>query len=164
MAQILTDSVLTTSRRIYDLLVTNAAALGLDAGGSVNVWYGDQDSVPRTPSICVEPGTKRRVLAGVPDMTLIDIDVHLLLYHSPISEQQDARQDCIAFAEGVERFLHINHLNLANSNGDQIIIHGFVTEMDPGYVYKSGTLHHAVQMVWTGTTKTSLRNPQSPPP
>lgn len=168
VVQILTDSILTTAERLYDLAVANAASLGLADGappGDTNVWFGDQDLLPRTPALCVEPGTKHRDLAGFPDMTRGTIDVHMLLYHSrPGGEQQQSRRDCIRFAENVERYFHVNHLNLLNSAGDQIIIHGFFTDIDPGYVYKTGTLYNAVRMTWTGTTKTSLRNPQSPPP
>lgn len=164
MVQKLTDSALTLSQRMFDILTANAAALGLNAGGEVNVWYGDQDSIPRTPAVCVEPGTKRRTLAGVPDMTELNLDVHLLVYHNAIAEQQASRKFCIQIAEGIEQFLHINHLNMVNSLGEQIIVHGLVTEFDPGYVYKQGTLNHSVHMIWTALSKTSLRNPLNPIP
>jgi len=122
--------------------------------------------LPETPAVCIEPGTKTRTLAGAPDMTELDIDVHIFLYHSAVGdEQQQARRDTIEFAEAIEKFLHVNHLNLVNSVGEQIIIHGFTKSTDAGYQYKNGTtLYNAVHMVWTGFTKTSLRNPGNPIP
>jgi hypothetical protein len=167
VAQTPTDSLLTTSVRIYDLLRANAVSLGLQGpDGKINVWFGDQGTLPETPAVCVEPGTKTRDLSGVPDMTTNLFDVHIFLYHSAVGgEQQQARRDTIDFAEDIERFLHVNHLNLANSLGDQIIIHGYVKSMDAGYQYKNGTtLYNAVHMIWTGMTKTSLRNASNPIP
>lgn len=166
MAQNLTDSLLTTSVRIYDLLVANAASLGLVGPTLTNVWYGDQLNLPETPAVCVEPGTKTRELRGVPDMTENGLDIHLFLYHTAVGgEQQVSRRDCIEFAEAIERFLNVNHLNMTNSIGEQIIIHGFVRSLDAGYQYKNGTtLYNAVHMIWTGLTKTSLRNPNNPIP
>lgn len=166
MAQNLTDSLLTTSVRIYDILVANAVGLGLAGPTKTNVWYGDQSMLPETPAVCIEPGTKTRDLRGVPDMTENNMDVHIFLYHSAVgTEQQQSRRDTVGFAEAIERFLHINHLNMVNSIGEQIIVHGFVRSLDAGYQYKNGsTLYNAVHMVWTGFTKTSLRNPNNPVP
>jgi hypothetical protein len=165
MAQNLTDSVLTASVRIYDLLTANAAALGLVGPTKTNVWYGDQTLLPETPAVCIEPGTKSRELRGVPDMTENTLDVHILLYHSVVgTEQQVARRATIQFAEAIERYLHVNHLNMLNSIGEQIIVHGFVRSSDPGFQYKTSTMYNAVHMIWTGLTKTSLRNPNNPVP
>lgn len=167
MSQNFTDSLLTTSQRIYNLLKANAATLGLvGPDGTINVWFGDQNLLPQTPAVCVEPGTKTRDLKGIPDMTDNNMDVHVFLYHSAVAkEQQQARQDTIQFAEAIERFFHQNQLNMVNSAGDQIIVHGYFRSLDAGYQYKNGsTLHNAVHMIWTGYTKTSLRNPNNPIP
>lgn len=154
----LSDSTLAIAQRFFEILDLNKATLGIQ-----DVWFGDQDNVPRTPSVCVEPGVKRRELQGIPDMTLNTIDTFFLVYHSPVGETQQARRDTIQFAEGIERYLHINHLNLFAADGSQLTIHGFCSDMDPGYAYKGstspgrGTLYNAVQITWTSTTKTRLR-------
>lgn len=123
-----------------------------------DVWFGDQTVLPRTPAICVEPGVKRRSLAGVPDMTHMEIDTVFFIYHSEVSkDQQQARDDCIKFAEDVEEYLHVNHLRLLAADGTQLTIHGFCTDFDPGYSYRPRTLYNAVQMTWTNTTKVSLQ-------
>jgi hypothetical protein len=152
MTQPLTDSTLVIANRFFDILDANKASLGIQ-----DVWFGDQQLVPRVPALCVEPGTKRRVLQGVPDLTLNEIDTHFLLYHSPVADSQTSRRAAIAFAEAVETFLHENHLRLHAANGDQLTIHGFMAEMDPAYSFRPGTLHHAAVMTWTSTTKRRLQ-------
>lgn len=157
MADNMTASVLTISKRIYDLLVLDKVTLGLQ-----DVWYGDQQLLPGTPALCVEPGMKRRPLDGVPDLTRNAIDTSILIYHSQLLDataggQQKVRQDTIAVAEAVETWLHQNHLQLLDASGDRITIHSWVTEFDPGYAYKNGTLYHAVMMTWSSITKTRLR-------
>ncbi len=148
----LSDSTLEIADRFYVILD--------DAKGSLNladVFFGDQDMVPRTPALCVEPGVKRRELQGVPDTTLNLIDTFFLIYHSPIIESQQARRDTIAFAEAIETYLHLNHLRLFSSGGDQLTIHGHCSDLDPGFAYKDKTKYNAVQMTWTSTTKTRLQ-------
>jgi hypothetical protein len=157
MTQILTDSGLVIAQRLQVLLDAAKVTLGI-----ADVWFGDQTLLPHTPALCIEPGRKQRLLKGIPDLTQNSIDTSLLLYHSAISETQANRVQAIQTAEAVERFLHINHFNLQNAAGDQIVVYGFITDMDPGYAYKNtGTLYSAVQMTWSALTKTSVRNPPS---
>lgn len=155
MADRLTDSTLVVAERFYDILHSNKAALGLSS-----VWFGDQTIVPNTPSLCVEPGSKRRELQGVPDRTLNTIETVFLLYHSRVGpgNQQTARRDCIRFAEAIERYLNLNHMRLFDARGDLITVHGYCIDLDPGYSYKSQrTLYNSVQMTWRSTTKTGLQ-------
>lgn len=155
MTSTLTDSTLVLANRFFDILDQNKAIVGLE-----DVWFGDQQLIPKTPTLCVEPGIKRRDLQGVPDMTRMTIDTNFLIYHSPVRETQTARRECIDVAEQVERFLNENYLRLESAEGNQLIIHGFVTLFDPGYAYKLGTLHSSVLMTWTSQVKVSLRRSQ----
>jgi len=161
VADNLTDSILTVSLRIFDLLTNEASLLGIEG-----VSYGDQAFVPKTPWACIEPGRKTRPLDGVPDMTLNEISVYILVYHSVVSPNPEAtggthstRMDSIRFAEAIEKWLHISHLNLRDAAGDRIVIHGWCTETDPGYTFKQQqqTLYNSVQLTWTGLTKTRLQ-------
>ena len=154
MSQVLSDSVLTLSQRLYDIATANKATWGVQ-----DVWYGDQVNLPRTPALCIEPGRKTRQFAGAPDMTDNNFDVFFLLYHGAVRETQTTRKEAITCAEAIEKYFQVNHFNLANASGDQIALFGYFREVDPGYVYKNGTLYSAVRMTWNGYTKTSLRNP-----
>lgn len=155
MSDMLTDSSLVIANRMYDLAHANKASLGLSS-----VWFGDQELIPDTPSLCVEPGTIRRDLQGLPDRTLNAIETYLLLYHSDVSgSQQKARRDCILVAENIQRYFHKNHLRLFDASGNLITIHGFCVEADPGFSFKvaNRTLYNGVRMVWRWTTKTGLQ-------
>lgn len=150
-----TDSSLVIAERFYQILNSNKAALGLSF-----VAFGDQNLIPETPSLMVEPGTKRRDLRSASDHTLNEIDTYFLIYHSPVgpSSVQNSRRENMAIAEGVERYLHRNHLRLYDVDipATQLTVHGFCVEMDPGFQAKQNTLYNAVQMTWRSTTKTWL--------
>lgn len=152
----LSNSTLVIAKRYQEILTAAKVTLGLQ-----DVWFGDQSIVPRTPAVCIEPGLKRRNFDGVPDMTMMNIDTIILLYHSQVivnGGQQQARSDAITFAEDIEEFLHVNHPRLFNATAtQQLTIQGFCTDFDPGYSYKSRSLYHAVQMTWTNLTKVSLQ-------
>lgn len=162
MADAMTDSVLVVSDRLYTLLVAAKATLsyvGIPRTVTLqDVWFGDDDTTPTTPCLIVEPGLVRVPLAGVPSQVESSIGVELLLYHSTLNvTRADSRREAIGLAEVIRTWLHQNHLNLQNAFGDRIVIHGWVTTLEPGYAYKKGTLYHAVQMTWTGITKTRLQ-------
>lgn len=149
----LSDSTLEIANRIFEILDDAKAELGL-----ADVWFGDT-TPPRVPALCVEPGNKRRQLRGVPDMTEMVIDTGLLIYYARVDQSdQQARRACIAFGERVENYLNVNHLRLISKDGSrQLTIHGFCTDFDPGYAYKPNTRYHAINMVWSSLTKTSLQ-------
>lgn len=151
----LTNRTLTIANRFYEILLGVKAELGL-----ADVWFGDQDNLPRTPALCVEPGVKRRTLKAVQNMTENSIDTYFLLYHSklgPDTDQQLERRNTVQFAENVEEYLHINYLRLYDLAGNQLTIHGHCSDLDPGFSYKNGTLYNAVRMTWTSLTKTRLQ-------
>lgn len=149
----LSDSTLEVADRFFEILDLAKAELGI-----ADVWFGDQ-SVPRVPAICIQPGSETRQLAGIPDMTQMMIDTGILLYHSRVDRsQQIAYRECISFAQRIKNYLHVNHLRLYSKDGArQLTIHGFCTNFDPGYVYQDRTRYNAVQMVWSSLTKTSLQ-------
>lgn len=156
----LADSTLVVANRFFEVLDAAKAELGL-----AGVFFGDQDIVPVTPALCVEPGVKRRTLAGAQNASENDIETYFLVYHSSVTSdisQQDQRRLNVAVAEDVERFLLRNHLRLLAPDGAQLTIHGYCTDLDPGYSYKAGgqgavTLYNAVQITWLSKTKTSLQ-------
>jgi len=151
----LSASTRVIARRWQAIIEANKATFGI-----VDVWFGDQTMLPHTPSLCVEPGIKRRRLEGVPDMTTMEIDTTFIIYHSPVdSDNQQARDDSILFAEDVEEYLHLNHLILFDAGGtNQLTVHSYCTDFDPGYSFKVKTLYNAVRMTWTNLVKVSLQH------
>ena len=70
-----------------------------------NVYYGDQDRIPATPSICIDPGDKTRSLAGAPNMTLNEFEIYVIIYHNKIQEMQLTRKEADQLAYEVEFML-----------------------------------------------------------
>src|SRR5687768_7370388 len=96
----LTQSSEVIARRFYRIARNNKYTLGF-----ADVWFGDQRMLPRTPSLCVEPGIAKRELAAAQNRTLNEIDTIFLIYHSPVSEMQNARRETIQVAENFVRYL-----------------------------------------------------------
>lgn len=124
-------------------------------GNDAMIFYGDQSRVPVTPSICVEAGPSVRILAGVPRRTENELRCLILIYWAKVDGNQTTKLDAERCGETTAYFLDQNPTLEYNSDGG-IVIHGWVTEIDPGYSYKQGTLFHATRLMWTGKTKTML--------
>jgi hypothetical protein len=121
-----------------------------------DVFYGDQDRIPRTPAICVEPNDKSRTLAGVPNMTENIFEIYLMIYHNKVQSNETTRLEVDQLAYAVELFLH-QDLQLTNGDAaDPYMIHGFVRSNESGYTYKAGTLYRTARLTWYGKNKTSL--------
>lgn len=51
------------------------------AKGGLNisdVYYGDQEKIPRVPTACVDTGSKQRELNGAPRRTMVDMESYVL--------------------------------------------------------------------------------------
>jgi len=117
-----TDSLLTFSLAVRDKIEDNLAALGI-----VDVYFGDQNKIPRVPAACVEPVDKTRELAGVPRRTDNELQVYIL-----------------------ETLLH------ADAQFGGLVIHSLVTSIESGYSHRTGTLYRSSRLTFVGTTKTNL--------
>jgi hypothetical protein len=137
-----TDSVEVITQYIVDLLEANKVALGL-----TDVWYGDQQLVPRTPSCAVEAGPKNRALAAMPRVTQNSFIVYVLVYVAKIQDVQSTHKTAIQMAEAIEEVLHGDP-----TMGDNVI-HGYCTSIEPGYAVRGGTLMRASRITWEGLTK-----------
>ena len=133
-------------QKVFDLLEANKVPLGL-----ADVFYGDQQQIPRTPAACVEPDGKRRILQGVPRRTENTFGLYVLLYISEISQSvQDNARESIEFAERVEDLLH------ADPTLDGLLIHSFCVEVEPGYRMRKDTRFRACRIKFEGINKTVL--------
>ena len=145
-----TDSLYTVTKAIQTLLQANYVALELDR--PEDVTYGDQDKIPRTPFLCVESGPKTRTIdgKGASGRTENNFTVFIMCYISNIRSVQENREDADLFAEQIEALLH-SDVQLGG-----IVIHGFVTSIEPGYATRSGALMRVARITWQGLTKTLI--------
>lgn len=134
-------------QEVYDLLTNAKAELGLE-----DVWYGDQNLIPRYPAVAVEAGPFNRDLSGIGGKGLTDnrIRVLLLLYLAKIQDVQVTRKATDELAERIMDKLHED----VTMNGT--VIHGFVTAIEPGYATRGGTLMRTTRVTWEGLTKTRI--------
>lgn len=133
---------------IRDILVNNQQALGL-----ASVLYGRQLQIPYSPTAVVQAGPKRRELAGgqgpggrVDNWFRVYIDIHSMKVNDEATESLAVEQ----VAESVEKQLH------ADTTVGGIIIHGFVTDWDPGQSFFQNGEFRTVRLTFTGRTKTQL--------
>lgn len=164
-----TDKLTVVTATIQSVIATAASAgtikaLTASADGSFptldtnDLYYGDQERIPRVPSVCVEPGTKTRELEGVPQTTRNTFVVYVLVYMAG-PELMAVRKQCDEIGEAIETVLHqdLQLLNgLPESSANETVIHGFVQSFESSYALRPG-LFRTVRMMWQGTTKTRLR-------
>jgi len=142
--------------RLYELVEDAKATLLTEDG---QLFYGDQSRVPVTPTLCVESGQTVRVLNGVGGFGRTE-NAHqcfLILYYAKVDTNQVTKKEAELCAEGIALYLdQFPTLERAGDGG--IVIHGYVSNIDPGYSIRNGgsTLMHAVRLTWTGKTKTIL--------
>jgi hypothetical protein len=120
-------------------------ALGLQ-----DVWYGDQEMVPRTPAVAVEPGSKARVIAGTSRSTENRLTVYLMVYVAKIQDVQATRKTTDQIAEAIEVHLH-NDPTLGG-----LVIFSMVSSVESGYAIRGGTLMRSARMTWEGLSKTRI--------
>lgn len=116
----------------------------------VDIFYGDQQRITHTPTICVEPSQKTRELAGAPNMTMNTFEIIVLVLINKVADTIITRKQSDQLAYDVEKFLH-QDLQL---NG--LLIHGFVERSESGVTTKNNTMYRAARLVYHGLNKTSL--------
>jgi hypothetical protein len=122
----LTDSLATVTRYLFDKFDSLQDALGLQ-----DVFYGDQDSIPRSPCLCVEPGPKNRVIGGVNRRSDNTFYIYLILYHSEVRSSQANMEEVTLLAEQIEAVVH------QDPRLGGLVTHCFCSEVAPGYARKA---------------------------
>lgn len=121
----------------------------------IDVFYGDQDRIPHTPSVCVEPNAMQRNLEGAPNMTMNEFEVFILVYHNAVQELQKARKEVDQVAYDISKLIH-QDLQLKNGGATPNVIHGFIRAQESGYTFKQNTLFRSARLTYYCKNKTSL--------
>lgn len=145
----LVDNIVTFSKNVQALLETNKAILGLS-----DVYYADQNRIPRTPTACVEPSTKTRDLEGLPRRAQTVMQCVVLVYHNPISSSQVAAPELDDLTEHIETVLHLD----ARMGGT--VTDSMVRTIEYGYASRNNTLFRTSRIVFEAQVKVIL--PSSP--
>jgi hypothetical protein len=147
-------SIVTLTELLIDKIAGNAANFIIPFTEE-DVYYGDQDRIPRTPSVCLEPGDKNRELEGSPNMTKNQFQIYILIYHNKAQDIQLTRKECDQLAYDIEQYIH-QDLQLKNGGTTPNVIHGFIRANESGYTFKQGTLYRTARLTYYGLNKTSL--------
>jgi hypothetical protein len=144
------------AQRILAILIDSQISL---VGSDGMILYGDQNRVPVTPTVCVESGETVRALAGVGmnGRTENNLTAFILVYWAQVDSNQVTKLAAEQCSENIAKLLDTNP-TLALGGDGGVVIHGFVTSIDPGYSFKNNnsTLYYSARLTWTGKTKTML--------
>lgn len=141
----LTNELKPFAEFLETLLVNNQGSLGL-----ADIYYGDQNRIPRTPTACVDPGEKRRDLNGIPRRTDIRLTVYILLYHNPINAIETITRQSDALAEDIETLIHMD----AQMGG--LVIDSMVTTIEFGYQTRGNNLYRVSRLTVEGRSQVQL--------
>ena len=133
-------------------LPSNLVKLSIPDQNPDLIYYGDRQLIPATPAISVVPGPYTRALSGMGGKGRTDnnIRIFFLCYIARVDNSQELAKDVDLFGEVLMDILH-EDITL-----DGLVIHGFVTAIEPGYATRSGTYMHACRVTWEGLTKTFI--------
>jgi hypothetical protein len=144
---VLTDSSDVIATYIYDMLndPTNKTNLGI-----VDTWYGDQELMPHTPSVCINPGTKQREFQGASFRTLNSIETYVMVYFGKIQDVQANVHGATQMGDAIETLVH-SDLKLGGN-----VIAVLCTQNEPGMINKAGVWMMGARLTFTSTTKTTF--------
>lgn len=131
------DSYVNMAKYLENLLKTRHADTGVEVQ---DVYYGDQENIPRTPSACVDPGGKRRDLQGAPRRTEATMTNYVIVYHYEVKSMQDVREAADRVAEKIEDIIH-EDAYMGNSVFDSM-----VTAVESGYLMRRNSLYRASRL------------------
>jgi len=148
-----TDKVTVVAVAIKNLILANKSTLGL-----ADVFFGQHNMIPRSPTAVVMSGTKRRELAGVSapgGRTMNYLPVFIDVHSSRVGTESEEEKQLVLenIADSIEFLLH------QDPTLGGIIIHGFVQSSDPGITFIGNSQFNTVRLAFEGKTKTYLSNP-----
>lgn len=104
------------------------------------VAYGDQQKIPFTPFVCVEPGVVRRVLNGAPRRVMVTIDTHILTYHGAVRSTSENFKGADDTTDAIMQLVH------ADAKLGGMCIDSLVREIEPGYQRRGTSLFRATML------------------
>lgn len=152
MAQTAKPSLLT--QYLIGLAKDNADVLGL-----ADVFYGDQEYVPKVPSLCIEPATVERELNGTSMRTQNKFVVACYFYFADMQSGLEAAQaKADTKAEAVIEVFNIDGMPAA-VGGTQyggLVMYGYVNNSTYGYKVKENKVLRANRFLVYAESLTSL--------
>lgn len=155
------------TQALFDILVAAAPDLGIaqNDDGVYDIYYGDQQNIPRSPAITIEPAPMRRALktssAPYPGMTNTFNAIIMCYLYNLGGDTEVLDKDKDLLLDQIQDVLHADFM-LSGSPGTPtpgLIIFGFCESIDPGYTQRGGQLMRCGRISWTGMNRSLLLNP-----
>ena len=150
-----TTSMPKLTQFLVDKFQANAVALGTE---DRNVFYGDQDRLPRYPAICVDPGDKARELNGAPRRTAVEVTIYVLVYHGTYTDVQTNLKKSDELIEALEDLIHADPFfkDTSNLSDPDQVISSLVTRTESGYQVKSNSIVRTTRLTVVATVQEQL--------
>jgi hypothetical protein len=120
-----------------------ASALGIE-----DVFYGDQTQLPRTPAVCVAPGSKRRAWSGASLRTENNFETYVYVYYGKVQDVQANTHAAQTLADAIEDLV-MQDIRLGG-----IVIWTLCTGNEPGMINKMGSLLVGNRLTFESMSKT----------
>jgi len=144
-----TDSLYTFTKAIQAIIAGVQEVRGI-----ADIFYGDQQQIPRTPTVCVIADKKTRTLEGMPRRVLNTITCFVIIYHSKIQDIQLNSAEADQLAEAIEADIHADPIM------GGLVIHSMVTDVEAGQLSRmvntSQTQFRSTRLTVEGISKTML--------
>jgi hypothetical protein len=115
-----------------------------------DVWYGDQNLLPTTPSMCVLAGPTRREWNGGPYAVLHNFQVFFLVFIGKLQDKQLNEIQGLEIAGIVEDFIH------ADKFSGGLTLAGHVSDNEPGAVNRAGSWVRTYRLTYQAISKTLI--------
>jgi hypothetical protein len=147
-----TDSTDVVATYILDLLVSQAATLGVDP--QKGYYFGEQDLIPTSPVICVVPGPESSEYDGVGGRpVVVTFQTYVMVYVDKIQDIQVSTHSAMQLATAVKRVVHPDTRLGGN------VIDCFCANVEPGYAVRRATLMAAARLTFRSRSKVLLNPP-----
>jgi len=141
----LTNSLVAFADAVKALIEANMDDLGIEW-----VFYGDQQKLPGSPVVCVEPDLKTNDLHAAKRQVEIVLRCQVLVYTSEVTSGEENRRNADLLSESIEAVLHLD------PTVGGLCIHSIVDSVTSGYASKAGTLVKADRIQFSGLSQSRL--------
>lgn len=135
-------SPLSISAADYCLALKALVELNSNALGVRDTYYGDQERIATTPTVCIDSESKDKnlELKGAGRFVTPNLTASVILYHAPVTSTEVGRLECDRFIEAVETLIDSNRTLSIVNDGNDLVIHSYISRIEFGYFRKNGTV------------------------
>jgi hypothetical protein len=126
-----------------------------DSLAFADVFYGDQELIPRVPTACLEGDQFEEDPTDVGLTTNIVFTVQVIVYHSSMDGAETTRRDTDLYAEAVKAVLNSNRQLRSDINDGTtgLVTHCWVGNITYGYAVRQKKLMRAVKLQFNAVTR-----------